>query len=69
MLSRFAFVFLVSLPFCAARAADEPGYTVEEGKLEGSLYRIAQPRKWNNKLLLIAHGARQEKARCRPISR
>lgn len=37
-------------------------HTVEEGKIKSSLYKIAIPKKWNKKLLLIAHGGRPKKA-------
>ena len=37
-------------------------YTIEEGTVKGSLYKIAIPKKWNKKLLLIAHGGRPAKA-------
>ena len=46
--------------FCAGPvlAAEPSAYTVSTGTLEGSLYKIARPAQWNNKLLIIARGAR-----------
>jgi len=56
------FIFCFVWIFCAAlSAADAKPYTVEEGKLGGSLYKIAIPQKWNKKLILNAHGYRTEK--------
>lgn len=37
-------------------------YKVEEGQIQGSLYKLAIPQKWNKKLLLHAHGGRPENA-------
>lgn len=62
MISRLSIAFIALFSFYGAQAAEPGGYTVVEGKLEGSLYKIARPQQWNNKLLLIAHGARLEKA-------
>lgn len=50
-------LFAIFLSLWPAQAA-EPGYTVAEGKHKGSLYKMAQPRNWNKKLLIIARGAR-----------
>ncbi|MDD2806418.1 MAG: alpha/beta hydrolase [Elusimicrobiales bacterium] len=62
MIYRASIIFFALFSASGAGAAENGGYTVAEGKLEGSLYKIAVPQKWNNKLLLIAHGARLEKA-------
>ena len=62
MISRLSFAFITLFAFCTANAADKTVYTVADGKLDGSLYKIALPQKWNKKLLLIAHGGLPENA-------
>lgn len=62
MMPRLSLAFITLFAFCTANAADKTVYTVAEGKLDGSLYKIALPQKWNKKLLLIAHGGRPENA-------
>jgi len=59
---RIAAFVLAFFTLCTAGYAQEQAYTIAEGKLEGSLYKIAVPKTWNKKLLLLAHGALREKA-------
>lgn len=61
MTYRLSLAFIALFAICPA-AAEKTVYTVAEGKLDNSLYKIALPQNWNKKLLLIAHGGRPETA-------
>lgn len=61
-ISKKSLLFLLILLSLSVFAKTDESYKIEEGKLKGSLYKIATPAKWNKKLLLIAHGGRPEKA-------
>ncbi len=58
------YMFLVMIIFTMSTlfATQEAGYKTQDGTLEGALYKIVLPEKWNGKLLLKAHGGRPEKA-------
>jgi hypothetical protein len=59
--SKFLFLLILLTTFSVFAGAGK-NYTIEEGTVKGSLYKIATPKKWNKKLLLIAHGGRPKKA-------
>ncbi|HPA56797.1 MAG TPA: SAM-dependent chlorinase/fluorinase [bacterium] len=60
MFKRISTLCLILLASSVLAGADAKDYKIESGKLEGSLYKIAIPVKWNKKLLLNAHGGRPE---------
>ena len=61
-ISKKSLLFLLIFLSLSIFAETGENYKIEEGKLKGSLYKIATPQKWNKKLLLIAHGGRPKKS-------
>ncbi len=54
-------VFLVLTGLCSALiAAESPIFTIEQGEIAGAKFTAAIPAQWNGRLLLLAHGLRNE---------